>query len=261
MDFLRPRLARHVLAVTTIGIGLAGLGGACAAQDERGAMSQAAYHGPYLSWSGKKAQAPAPDPDLAEARYAPAPNYDPGAAAPQAQRYAAPQAPRYAAPQAQHYAEPVSDGPESRYGPAPRDAQLDPRHSATQAAEAYSSPAAYAPPAPQAAPPAPVQPPAAAPAPQPAAAYAAPSSAAPPAAQAEGPRSVRFYSLHREYGMTPDPIPQSSGDHTVLIGPPDNGPAAHDPDQDSDQDQGGAGDDKKAAAHGDGAGDKQSGDN
>ena len=42
-----------------IGFGLAGLGGACAAQDERGAMSQAAYHGPYLSWSGKQAMAPA----------------------------------------------------------------------------------------------------------------------------------------------------------------------------------------------------------
>jgi hypothetical protein len=70
---------------------------------------------------------------------------------------------------------------------------------------------------------------------------------------------VRFYSLHREYGMTPDPIPQSTEDHTVLVGPPDNGPAAHD--QGGDQDQDGAGDDDKAAGHGDGAGDKQSGDN
>ena len=72
---------------------------------------------------------------------------------------------------------------------------------------------------------------------------------------------MRFYSLHRAYGMTPDPIPESTQGHTVLIGPPDNGPAAHDQDQGGDQDQDGASDDKKAAAHGDGAGDKQSGDN
>ena len=155
MDFLRPRLARHVLAVTTIGFGLAGLGGACAAQDERGAMSQAAYHGPYLSWSGKKAQAPAPDPDLAEARYAPAPNYDPGAAAPQAPRYAAP----------------ANAGPESRYGSAQSEAQPEPRHSASPSAEAYSSPRGLcAPPAPQSAA---APPPAPAPVPAPAAAPAA----------------------------------------------------------------------------------------
>ena len=243
MDFLRPRLARRLLAVTTIGVAFAGFGGACAAQDASGATTQAAYHGPYLSWSGKKAAAPAPDPDLAEARYAPAPDYAPGGGAPQPSRYAV-----------------ATDASESRYGSPESDPAPAPR-AAPPSAQAYARPVAYAPPAPQAAPaPQPAPPVQAAPAPQPSAGYAAPAAAAPPAEQAAGTRSVRFYSLHREYGMAPDPIPESREAHTVLIGPPDNGPAAHDKDQDADQDQDGA-DDSKPAAHGDASGGGKSGDN
>ena len=36
---------------------------------------------------------------------------------------------------------------------------------------------------------------------------------------------VRFYSLHREYGITPDPVPTPQDRPMVLIGPPDNAPA------------------------------------
>ena len=38
-----------------------------------------------------------------------------------------------------------------------------------------------------------------------------------------GGSGARFYSLHREFGLTPDPIPKTSG-HMVLIGPPSRAP-------------------------------------
>jgi hypothetical protein len=82
-------------------------------------------------------------------------------------------------------------------------------------------------------------------APSPSASYAPAPSVAP--ARAEGGSSVRFYSLHREYGMTPDAIPEPTEGHTVLIGPPDTGPAADKPDQ-AEQDQGGVGAGDKPAA-------------
>lgn len=98
---------------------------------------------------------------------------------------------------------------------------------------------------------APIQP---APSPPPSAAsYAPPPSAAPAPERADGGSSVRFYSLHREYGMTPDPIPEPTEGHTVLIGPPDQGAGAQKPDQ-ADQDQGGVGgEDKPPAAKPDAA--------
>jgi hypothetical protein len=94
---------------------------------------------------------------------------------------------------------------------------------------------------------------------------AAPAPARPTQASAQGPAegstSVRFYSLHRAYGMSPDPIPAPTEGHTVLIGPPDRGGADQSRDQspggDGDQDGGDGG---KPAAHGD-AGDGQNGDN
>ncbi len=234
MDFLRPMTVRHVLAVATAGVAVAAFGGACAAQDDRGAMSQDGYRGAYLSWSGKRAPAPAqPSPDLSEARYAPAPNYAPSSYAPQAPRGAPP----------------PSDAPELTDAPA--DFAAPPSHAAPPpSAERYSA-AAYAPP--------PAPEPAAAPAPPPATGYVQASSAAPSTQAAQGTSSVRFYSLHRAYGMTPDPIPEPTQGHTVLIGPPDHSAAAQD--QGGDNDQDGAGDDGKPAAHGDASGDGQSGDN
>jgi hypothetical protein len=51
-----------------------------------------------------------------------------------------------------------------------------------------------------------------------------------------GGASPRFYSLHREYGMAPDAIPeQSAQPRYVLIGPPDTSKAAPAGDDDDDQ--------------------------
>jgi hypothetical protein len=252
MDFLRPINSRHVLAAATVGLLAAAFGGACAAQDERGAMSQGGYQGPYLSWSGKQATAPAAAPvsaaqedagDLTEARYAPAPNYTPSGAVAQAPRYASPAG-----------GEPSSDVSESRYAPA---SYAAPQQQDAPPPERPAT-AAFAPPS------APAPEPVAAPAPQPAAAFAQPASAPAQAQPAQGTTGVHFYSLHRAYGMSPDPIPAPSEGHTVLIAPPDPGPDAQGDGQGGgDQDQDGAGDgDGKPAAHGDGSGgDGHSGDN
>jgi hypothetical protein len=59
-----------------------------------------------------------------------------------------------------------------------------------------------------------------------------------------GTTSVRFYSLHREYGLTPDPVETPTQRPMVLIGPPDHAAA-----QDQDDD---GGDGDKPAHHGDG---------
>lgn len=48
-------------------------------------------------------------------------------------------------------------------------------------------------------------------------------AAASPAA-ASAPTGVHFYSLHRAYGMAPDPIAAPTDHPMVLIGPPDNPP-------------------------------------
>lgn len=259
MDFLWPITSRHVLAAATAGLLVAAFGGACAAQDERGAMSQGGYQGPYLSWSGKQAMAPAAPvaaaqedaADLTEARYAPAPNYTPSGAAAPASRYGS-----------QASDAPPSDASESRYAAASY-APPPQQEAAPPPAAKRSAPADDFAPPPEAAPE-----PSAAPAPQPAAAYAQPSAAPAQPAQAqpaEGTTGVRFYSLHRAYGMSPDPIPAPTEGHTVLIAPPDNGTAAQGDGQGGDQDQDGAGDgdgNGKPAAHGDGSGgDGQSGDN
>jgi hypothetical protein len=238
MHDLRRMPGRQLLAVAIAGLATGGFGGACAAQDAQVGHTSG-YQGPFLSWNDKAAP-PAPQTasqaapaarddaaDLSEARYAPAPDYDPG-------RYAA-QAPRYAAS--------AQDSTESRYGPAPTD-------SAPPAAAA--APAGYAPPPAEAAPSrgetaSGEAPPSFAPAagdmtvahvPPSADAYRSPAgSTPPPAEQAGGTTSVRFYSLHRQYGMSPDPIPAPTQGHTVLIGPPDQ-PAS--PKAQADQDQGGA---------------------
>jgi len=53
------------------------------------------------------------------------------------------------------------------------------------------------------------------------------AQAAPPAATASASPhvSARYYSLHREYGMTPDPVTLPADRPMVLVGPPDNPPA------------------------------------
>jgi len=59
--------------------------------------------------------------------------------------------------------------------------------------------------APPAAPPAPAQ---------------ATSTAAPAAQASATTQGARFYSLHRDYGLTPDPDPAPTGNPLVLVGPP-----------------------------------------
>jgi hypothetical protein len=275
MDFLRPMTVQTALAAATALCVAAGFGAACQAQDERGAVSQAGYGGPYLTWAGKQPAA-APPSELTEARYAPAPDYAPS-------RYV-PQSPRSEPPLAPVSAAPVSEPPPARYTSAtyaPQPQSAPPVRYATYAPRPQPAPppvvpAAAAPPtdaaedgAPDLFPPPEPAPAQAAPAPThalappPAANYAQPAAAPAPAqqAQAQGPAQgstgVRLYSLHRAYGMSPDPIPEPTEGHTVLIAAPDHAAAA-DRDQDSDQDQDDGG---RHAAHGDDAGDGQSGDN
>jgi len=50
---------------------------------------------------------------------------------------------------------------------------------------------------------------------------AAQAASAPPTAQPSATtQGARFYSLHRDYGLTPDPDPAPTGNSLVLVGPP-----------------------------------------
>jgi 2-oxoglutarate dehydrogenase E2 component (dihydrolipoamide succinyltransferase) len=275
----------------------------CAAQPVASATAQpAAYHGPFLSWTGKSAapsseQAPSgpapssrreaanggssaefdawPAPASAQAPHSgyatraqsetassrsssqasgefsgwPAPTSSPATApSPRPARYAvaapaayAPQAVTHKAAPAPAYIAPRPKPAEAAPYIAPRPR---PQPAAVAAYVAPPAPAAVTPPR-RHAPPAAI---AAAPAVQ------APPQAAPqlaqnetaPAANPLARTGVHFYSLHREYGLTPDKIVTPKDRPLVLIGPPDNPPAqSHD---DSD-DNGG-----KSDKHGDGEG-------
>ncbi|WP_374571614.1 hypothetical protein [Phenylobacterium sp.] len=164
------------------------------------------YGSRMLSWASKVEPAPAA---------APAPVSAPLAAP-------APQRPAATDPRAYTLGE---------IEPAPRPA---PARQAPVPASLYDSPAP-APAAPvQAARPEPASAaPVAAAQVQPAQPAAAPVrvAAASPMAGAGGGVPVRFYSVAREYGLTPDPLPPTpKGDHYVLIGPSDEATA---PDSDS----------------------------
>lgn len=269
MDFPRRIAWRVLLATATVGLAVAGLGGACAAQDDRDAGSQG-YQGPYLGWTGKAQPAPRPQdapPPVQEEAAPPPARVE---ASPTAQVEASPtaQSPAAQSPAAQSEASSNElfpsyaserDAAPSRYGPERSQPAAE---SAPPPAQAYRAPAAEAPPT--QAPPA-------------AEAAAEPPISPPPAiyrqaantpltAPASGDTSVRFYSVHRQYGMTPDPIPEPAEGHTVLIGPPDHAAAADsarddDQGQDADQadsgradsgasdaDQGGVGEDVKPPA-------------
>jgi hypothetical protein len=221
---------RPVFATATAAVLVAGFASAAVAQDTgESAAPQSGYHGPFLSWAGKSpppttAPAPAPAPavassDAADTTYV---------------------APRRAAPRVEAAPEPAS--------PPPAVAQSEPA--------SYRAPPT--PPAPEAAPPPAVAEPAPTPAPymappapvHAAAAVAAPTQSADAATPAGSPKThVRFYSLHRAYGMTPDPIAMPVKRPMVLVGPADAS-AGHS--------QNGAGDDAsdggKAAPHDDGKG-------
>jgi hypothetical protein len=146
------------------------------------------YRGPMLRWPSKTAEPARPQPIAAAppARPAPTPEH----------------LPPYAPPPPGLYAPAARPAPQARVAPA----QTPARTAAPPAvAQARSAPPAV----PAAArSPAPVQP--------------TRLAAAPSATPHWGGAKPRFYSLHREYGMEPDHIPEPpSQPRYVLIGPPD----------------------------------------
>jgi hypothetical protein len=223
MDFPVRAAARSLFATAAAVLLAAACAGVSAAQDQDGAApSRGAYQGPMLSWAGKT-------PQRVDQPVAPQPPVISDAPPP---RYVAPSPPRsppprYIAPPPAAPENASEPEPESAPPPAPRIARVDP------------GPAPRAPVAEAAAPP------------TPAAATPAPAAAATPDPGHTGPR---FYSLHREYGLTPDPIPVPAQRSTVLVGPPDRG-------ADPGQDAAGADDNPdKPAPHGDDQGADGAGD-
>ena len=167
------------------------------------------YRGPMLGWSGKPA-APAQRDNASQAASEP----------PRAVRR-----------------EPRGNAPLPPSPPLPPSLFVDPAPPPRKAPHVIGPEAAARPPAPRVQPaPAPVAVQARPAAPIQAAPAAPPAKVAvaaltPPAPRTAG-ASPRFYSLHREYGMTPDAIPeQSAQPRYVLIGPPDAPKATSDDDK------------------------------
>jgi hypothetical protein len=225
-------------ALTATAVGFAGAGLAQTAGD---AAQSSAYHGPYLTWAGKNAVPPsatAPQPALAPMptpaqEFAswpapavapkPAPTPQPAYIAPPTQRPAAVAA--YAAPpvaqppphavHAAYVAPPVAQPPPKAthaayVAPPPTPATPPRKHHA--AAQVASAPTAATAPAQPAAP----------------AQTLAQNNPPAPTAAISSPSHVHYYSLHREYGLTPDKVAAPKDQPMVLIGPPDNPPAQKD---------------------------------
>jgi len=109
--------------------------------------------------------------------------------------------------------------------PAPQQATVAARHVTRPAHAPAAQQAAVAPASPVAA-----RAPQAAASPQPPAAESQPmalaaSQPAPPAPSP--PVGVRYYSVMRDYGMSPDPVPTPTDRPMVLIGPPADAPPSH----------------------------------
>jgi hypothetical protein len=199
MAFSPRAVLRPILATATCAILAASFAGACAAQDQDDAPAQGGgYNGPMLSWAGKTPQPPA--------RRAPP-------VAPQDERSAYIERPAYVDRSAYvvRPRPPMTEPPPER-APLPPMVQSDPVPA--QAPRAFAPPA-EPPPAEQAQTPTPRE---FAPPPQPAPQAQASAASAPPGSPRVG---VRLYSLHRQYGMTPDPIALPAKRPMVLIGPPD----------------------------------------
>jgi hypothetical protein len=227
MRSFRSAHTRVLCGSAAFAVAAAGFGGACAAQPAGDGLTQpAAYHGPFLTWAGKTggpvATPPAPAPQSSAQEFAswPAP------AQPATARLRASPPRQYAA------AAPT-------YAPAYAPAPPQPRPRVAYAAPPAPQPkpaavAAYAAP--------PVQPIHRRPTAQLAVSTppAAPAQAQPPAQQLAQndttaapaaspavlqPTGAHFYSLHREYGLTPDAVVTPKDRPMVLIGPPDNPPS------------------------------------
>ncbi|HEY2708018.1 MAG TPA: hypothetical protein VGI95_08185 [Caulobacteraceae bacterium] len=207
----RPTHRRFLIAATVSLIGVGGLATVCAAQDGRDGLTQpASYHGPFLSWSGKtSASAPASAPqtqdDAQPTRYVAPPR-----PAPQQYTPPAPQPMRLPEPEP---LQPAAPAPQATVtlAPAPTARQpvaLRPAYAARPAVVTTAS-ATPVPPKPKHAP-------------QQLAVQSAPAPVAPAAAAPSAQTPVHFYSLHREYGMTPDPVATPTDRPMVLIGPADN---------------------------------------
>jgi hypothetical protein len=185
MDSPRPALSRTLLCAAALSLAMASLAAPCAAQGLGDGSSQ-----PDPGYRGPFLSWAGKTATPAPAASAPMPAAAPTPSPPQA----APPAPEPLPPPA-----------------------LPPPAPAPPAPTAYSGDGRAAPlaPAAMAAPPAPP-------------ASAAPvqmAQATPPAAPASAPVSARYYSLHRAYGISPDPDPAPVDRPMVLIGPPDNPPA------------------------------------
>jgi len=160
----------------------------------------APYSGPFLRWSGKAAVQPLSVSPASPTPAPPAAYERPMRVASLPERREAPMA--------------------SAYAPAPTPYQMIRRQPV--AASPRPAPTAY--PIPRTSPPSPAPQPLAK-APQPAA-PAAVASAAPARAGADAPSRARYYSLHREYGDTPDHIDLPAARPPVLIGPSDGAGAS-----------------------------------
>jgi hypothetical protein len=210
MDPRMRAALRPLLATAATVLAATACAGVTTAQDADGsAPPRDTYQGPMLSWAGKA-------PERVAAAPAPSRSETPYTAP---ARYMAP--PRaYREPAPESAPPPVERDPAPESAPPPRrmvraDPEPAPRD---MAAEAAPLTPAFAPAVP----------------------------AAPASSTQTGPR---FYSLHRAYGLTPDPIPVPAQRPTVLVGPPDRY-------AEPGRDDAGADDDApaKPAAHGDGQG-------
>jgi hypothetical protein len=230
----RPANARVFCGVAALAAAVAGFGGACSAQPTGDASTQsAAYRGPYLTWASKAdSAAAAAQPDAAPSRSAASDS-----------EFAAWPAPAPGAPRLHPAPAPVAPAAYI----APPHVYAPPKRQRPAAVAAY-----VAPPAPPIHKSRPAQiaasaPPAAAAQPEPPAQALAQNDtpAAPATASASPATGVHYYSLHREYGLTPDQVATPTDRPMVLIGPPD------DP---TPQKQDDADDNGKSAQHGGAAG-------
>jgi hypothetical protein len=232
---------RVLCGSAAIATAIAGLDGMAAAQPlGDGSTQPAAYHGPYLTWAGKTGGPEA------------APVYSPPPAQSPAAEFASWPAPPPAAAPRPHpapaqYVAPAQSAAPTYFGPVPHPPRAVKAYVAPAPKPRPTAVAAYvAPPAPtvhkrppaqlavKTPPAAPVQ----APPPQQLAQNDTPEApAAAPAASA--PTTAHYYSLHREYGLTPDAVVTPTERPMVLIGPPDGSSA-----QKQDNPDGDAGSDK-----------------
>jgi len=223
---------RFNLAMLVVALPVLGLAGASAAQGDRygpqnatptstdvrsadaavpadSAATPTAYQGPFLSWSGKSASTPnaAPTPPPAappvtaqrNVTYVPAP---------------APMSPR-------HRQDVMLVAPPAEQAPPPQPISAAPPPPAPAVVQAPPPAVAIAAPQPAVAPPQPAAPApavaAASPPNAPAQTLAQSDSAAP--ASPSAPVGVRYYSVLRDYGVTPDPVTVPADRPMVLIGP------------------------------------------